>query len=102
MSKQPSRLRQPADSVAEQAKKESPQPIPTKPTFNSLLSLGILILAIVAVVCALYVGKEVFLPLAFALVLKLYFNPSSIFCAVECTFRQQWALSSLLSECSER
>ena len=75
MSKQPSRLPKPADSAPEQAKKESPPPIPTKPTFNSPLSLGVLILAILAVVCALYVGKEVFLPIAFALVLKLLLQP---------------------------
>jgi predicted PurR-regulated permease PerM len=75
MSKQPSRLPEPADSAVEQAKKESPPPIQTKPTFNSPLSIGVLILAILAVVCALYVGKEVFLPIAFALVLKLLFQP---------------------------
>jgi predicted PurR-regulated permease PerM len=75
MSKQPSRLPTPADSAAEQGKKESPPPIPTKPTFNSPLSLGVLILAILAVVCALYFGKEVFLPIAFALVLKLLLQP---------------------------
>jgi predicted PurR-regulated permease PerM len=39
------------------------------------LSIGILVLAVLAVVCGLYVGKEVALPIVLALLLKLMLQP---------------------------
>jgi predicted PurR-regulated permease PerM len=47
----------------------------TEPTPGSLLSSGVLILAVLAVVAALYLGKEVALPIALAIVLKLLLQP---------------------------
>jgi predicted PurR-regulated permease PerM len=41
----------------------------------SLVSIGVLVLATFAAVCALYVGKEVVLPILLALVLKLMLQP---------------------------
>jgi predicted PurR-regulated permease PerM len=39
------------------------------------LSIGVLVLATLAIVCALYVGKDVVLPIVLALVLKLMLQP---------------------------
>jgi len=47
----------------------------TEPVLNSPLSVSALILAVLAVVYALYVGKEVVLPVMLALVLKLLLQP---------------------------
>jgi predicted PurR-regulated permease PerM len=52
-----------------------PNAIPTEPILTSPLSLSALILAVLAVIAALYVGKEVVLPIAFAIVLKLLLQP---------------------------
>src|SRR3954447_3050414 len=52
-----------------------PDAIPTEPILTSPLSLSALILAVLAVVAALYVGKEIVLPIAFAIVLKLLLQP---------------------------
>jgi predicted PurR-regulated permease PerM len=52
-----------------------PDAIPTEPILTSPLSLSALILAVLAVIAALYVGKEVVLPIAFAIVLKLLLQP---------------------------
>jgi predicted PurR-regulated permease PerM len=47
----------------------------TEPTLNSPLSVGVLILAILALIAAVHVGMEVVLPIAFAIVLKLLLQP---------------------------
>lgn len=66
--------RQRAGSVI--AKAEGPeQAIRTEPILNSPLSVGVLVLAILAIVFALYVGKEVVLPITLAIVLKLLLQP---------------------------
>lgn len=49
--------------------------IPTEPILASPLSLSALVLAVLAVIAALHVGKEVVLPIAFAIVLKLLLQP---------------------------
>jgi predicted PurR-regulated permease PerM len=49
--------------------------IPTEPILASPLSLSALILAVLAVIAALHVGKEVVVPIAFAIVLKLLLQP---------------------------
>jgi predicted PurR-regulated permease PerM len=52
-----------------------PAVVRTEPVLNSPLSVSALILAVLAVVYALYVGKEVVLPVMLALVLKLLLQP---------------------------
>jgi len=47
----------------------------TEPVLSSPLSTGVLILAVLALVGALYFGKEVVLPIALAIVLKLLLQP---------------------------
>src|SRR5947209_9438294 len=49
--------------------------IQTEPVLASPLSVSALILAVLATACALYVGKEVVLPIMLALVLKLLLQP---------------------------
>jgi predicted PurR-regulated permease PerM len=53
-----------------------PDPIVrVEPAPSSPVSIGIMVLTTLAVICALYVGKEVVLPIALALVLKLMLQP---------------------------
>ena len=47
-----------------------------KAATHNLGSAGILILAVLAIVYALYFGKEILLPIALALVLKLLLQPA--------------------------
>ena len=60
----------------------------------SPLSIGVLLLATFAVVCALYVGKEVVLPIVLALVLKLMLQPIMSFLCDRFRFPQ--ALAAVL------
>jgi predicted PurR-regulated permease PerM len=62
-----------ADSKSEGPKDRNV--IRTEPVLGSPLSVSTLILAVLAAVYALYVGKEVILPLMLALVLKLLLQP---------------------------
>jgi predicted PurR-regulated permease PerM len=50
-------------------------PLAPKSGSNDLLSTGVLVVAILAFIGALYVGKEIVLPLALAIVLKLLLQP---------------------------
>jgi predicted PurR-regulated permease PerM len=64
--------------------KSGPAPKPnlavrTEPVLNSPLSVSALVLAAVAVIYALYVGKEVVLPIMLAVVLKLLLQPAMDF-----------------------
>jgi len=53
-----------------------PEPIErVQPVSTNLLSIGVLVLAALAIIGALYVGKEVVLPIVLALVLKLMLQP---------------------------
>jgi predicted PurR-regulated permease PerM len=75
MPKQPSRI-EPALQSPPKNPKDEPEPaIRTEPTLKSPLSVGVLILAVLAVIGTLYVGKDVVLPIAFAIVLKLLLQP---------------------------
>jgi predicted PurR-regulated permease PerM len=47
----------------------------TQPVLSSPLSAGVLILAVLALIAALYFGKDVVLPIALAIVLKLLLQP---------------------------
>jgi predicted PurR-regulated permease PerM len=68
--------RTPAADRAERKASESVAPIVrTEPVLSSPLSSGVLILAVLALIGALYVGKEVALPIALAIVLKLLLQP---------------------------
>jgi predicted PurR-regulated permease PerM len=60
----------------------------------SPLSIGVLVLATLAAVCALYVGKEVVLPIVLALVLKLMLQPIMGFLCDR--FRIPQALAAIL------
>src|SRR6266702_7646364 len=51
------------------------QVVPTQPALGSPLSIGILVLATLASVYALHVGKDVVLPIMLAVVLKVLFRP---------------------------
>jgi predicted PurR-regulated permease PerM len=53
----------------------TPPVVRTEPVLGSPLSVSALVLAVLAVVYALYVGKEVVLPVMLALVLKLLLQP---------------------------
>src|SRR5690348_18145994 len=55
---------------------DDPSPIVrTEPVLSSPLSTGVLILTVLALIGALYFGKEVILPIALAIVLKLLLQP---------------------------
>src|SRR6478752_7760473 len=56
-------------------KPSDPAPVRTEPVLSSPLSSGVLILTVLALVGALYFGKEVILPIALAIVLKLLLQP---------------------------
>jgi predicted PurR-regulated permease PerM len=60
----------------------------------SLLSIGVMVLATLASVYALYVGKEVVLPIVLALVLKLMLQPIVNFLCDRFRFPQ--ALAAIL------
>jgi len=51
------------------------QVLPTQPVLGSPLSIGVLVLAILASLYALHVGKDVVLPIILAVILKLLFRP---------------------------
>ena len=51
------------------------QPVRTQEVANDGLTIGVLVLAGLAVVGALYVGKEIVLPIVFAIMLKLLLQP---------------------------
>src|SRR5712671_1378203 len=51
------------------------QVVPTQPALGSTLSIGVLVLATLASVYALHVGKDVVLPIMLAVVLKLLLRP---------------------------
>src|SRR4051794_13303819 len=52
-----------------------PAVVRTEPVLSSPLSSGVVILAVLALIGALYIGKEVALPIALAVVLKLLLQP---------------------------
>jgi predicted PurR-regulated permease PerM len=52
-----------------------PPVVRTEPVLSSPLSTGVVALAVLALIGALYVGKEVALPIALAIVLKLLLQP---------------------------
>jgi predicted PurR-regulated permease PerM len=52
-----------------------PPIVRTEPVLSSPLSSGVVVLAVLALIAALYVGKEVVLPIALAIVLKLLLQP---------------------------
>jgi predicted PurR-regulated permease PerM len=62
------------DQSTEESQTET-KVVRTEPVLGSPLSVSALILAVLAVVYALYVGKEVVLPVMLALVLKLLLQP---------------------------
>jgi predicted PurR-regulated permease PerM len=62
----------------------------------SPLSIGVVLLATLAVVCALYVGKEVVIPIVLALVLKLMLQPIMSFLCDWCRFPQALAAALLI------
>jgi predicted PurR-regulated permease PerM len=76
--------------------KEPPQEqvVQTLPLLGSPLSIGVLVLATLATVYALYVGKEVVLPIMLALVLKLLLRPIMDFFCVR--LRLPTALGALI------
>jgi predicted PurR-regulated permease PerM len=76
--------------------KEPPpeQVVQTLPVLGSPLSIGVLVLATLATVYALYVGKEVVLPIMLALVLKLLLRPIMDFLCVR--LRLPTALGALI------
>jgi predicted PurR-regulated permease PerM len=76
--------------------KEPPpeQVVQTLPVLGSPLSIGVLVLATLATVYALYVGKEVVLPIMLALVLKLLLRPIMDFLCVR--LRLPTALGALV------
>ena len=57
---------------------------------SSPLSSGVLILAVLALIGALYVGKEVALPIALAIVLKLLLQPVLNFLCASFGCRRLW------------
>ena len=69
----------------------------TEPVLSSPLSSGVLILAILALIGALYVGKEVVLPIALAVVLKLLLQPVLNFLCTK--LRLPAALGALILIC---
>jgi predicted PurR-regulated permease PerM len=70
------------------------QVVQTLPVLGSPLSIGVLVLATLASVYALYVGKEVVLPIMLALVLKLLLRPIMDFLCVR--LRLPTALGALI------
>ena len=58
----------------------------TDPVLNSPLSISALVLAILATTYALYVGKDVVLPIMLAVVLKLLLQPTWTFSAIDFAF----------------
>jgi predicted PurR-regulated permease PerM len=75
MTNAPSRSRASARAEARKPNDNGAPVIRTQPILGSPLSAGVLILAVLAVVGALYFGKEVVLPIALAIVLKLLLQP---------------------------
>src|SRR5476651_2168427 len=73
MKKQPTLARMPELKVQQQDDPASVVRVEAVP--SSPLSIGVLLLATLAVVYALYVGKEVVLPIVLAVVLKLMLQP---------------------------
>jgi predicted PurR-regulated permease PerM len=73
MKKQPTLARMPELKVQQQDDPASVVRVEAVP--SSPLSIGVLVLATLAVVYALYVGKEVVLPIVLAVVLKLMLQP---------------------------
>ena len=88
----------PSPAVSSRPEPTSPETktdaIPTEPILASPLSLSALILAVLAVIAALYVGKEVVLPIAFAIVLKLLLQPLLDF--LHCRLRLPTAVGALI------
>jgi predicted PurR-regulated permease PerM len=74
MAKQPSPILTPARPTEHQQSAPDAAVL-TRPILNSPLTVGVLVLALLAIIAALYVGKEVVLPIAFAIVLKLLLQP---------------------------
>jgi predicted PurR-regulated permease PerM len=69
----------------------------TEPVLSSPLSSGVVILAVLALIAALYIGKEVVLPIALAIVLKLLLQPVLNFL---CTYlRLPTAVGALILIC---
>ena len=64
-----------AAARAVEHKPNDPAPVRTEPVLSSPLSTGVLILTVLALVGAFYFGKEVVLPIALAVVLKLLLQP---------------------------
>ena len=73
MKKQPTLARMPELKVQQQDDPESVVRVEAVP--SNPLSIGVLVLATLAVIYALYVGKEVVLPIVLAVVLKLMLQP---------------------------
>jgi predicted PurR-regulated permease PerM len=88
----------PSPAVSSRPEPTSPETktdaVPTEPILASPLSLSALILAVLAVIAALYVGKEVVLPVAFAIVLKLLLQPLLDF--LHCRLRLPTAVGALI------
>src|SRR5947209_1454719 len=61
--------------AARKAGDSAPAVVRTDPVASSPLSAGVVILAVLALIGALYIGKEVALPIALAIVLKLLLQP---------------------------
>ena len=72
----------------------SEQVVQTLPVLSSPLSIGVLVLATLAAVYALYIGKEVVLPIMLALVLKLLLRPIMDFLCIR--LRLPTALGALV------
>jgi predicted PurR-regulated permease PerM len=91
MKRKPTLVAAPAKELSQNDPKPSVR-LETAPA--SPLSIGVLLLATFAVVCALYVGKEVVLPIVLALVLKLMLQPIMSFLCDRFRFPQ--ALAAVL------
>jgi predicted PurR-regulated permease PerM len=68
-------VRSGAGARPEERTREDLPVVRTEPVLSSPLSTGVLILAVLALVGALYLGKDVVLPIALAIVLKLLLQP---------------------------
>jgi len=75
MTNTPARTRVAARPVEHKSTEPASPIVRTEPVLSSPLSTGVLIIAVLAVIGALYFAKEVVLPIALAIVLKLLLQP---------------------------
>ena len=86
-----------AANAAPRARDSARPVVRTEPVLSSPLSAGVLILAVLALIGALYFGKEVVLPIALAIVLKLLLQPILNFLSAR--LRLPAALGALILIC---